>query len=56
MMHTTGSRPFREFMYEDGGNKGCPPNVAELFFETRKKEGKLTKEDCITKHVRFSSY
>ncbi|PKA48351.1 hypothetical protein AXF42_Ash020443 [Apostasia shenzhenica] len=56
MMHTTSSRPFREIMYEKGGKKGFPPNIAELFFETRKKEEKLTKEDCITKHIRFSSY
>ncbi|KAH0776639.1 hypothetical protein KY290_008050 [Solanum tuberosum] len=34
-----------------GGNYGNPPNLATIFFETRKKDNKLVEHEAIEKHV-----
>ena len=34
-----------------GGKDGNPPEVATIFFETRKKDNKLVEPDVIEKHV-----
>ncbi|PKA59676.1 hypothetical protein AXF42_Ash011800 [Apostasia shenzhenica] len=50
MMHITGSKPFREIIYEKGGSSGHPPN-AQIFFETKKKGETLIQNDRLQKHV-----
>ncbi|KAH0661688.1 hypothetical protein KY284_026619 [Solanum tuberosum] len=41
MPHRTGSKPIREIVYEMGCKDGNPPNMATIFFETRKKGNEL---------------
>ncbi|KAH0673739.1 hypothetical protein KY290_005235 [Solanum tuberosum] len=41
MPHRTGSKPIREIIYELGGKHGNPPDMATIFFETRKKDNML---------------
>ena len=36
-----------------GGKDGNPPNLATIFFETRKKDNKLVEPEAIEKHVRL---
>ncbi|XP_015065929.1 uncharacterized protein LOC107011101 [Solanum pennellii] len=43
MPHRTGSKPIRDIIYEVGGKDGNPPNMATIFFETRKKENELVE-------------
>ncbi|KAH0765141.1 hypothetical protein KY285_001012 [Solanum tuberosum] len=35
MPHRTGSKPIREIIYELGGKRGNPPDMATIFFETQ---------------------
>jgi len=34
-----------------GGKDGNPPDLATIFFETRKKDNKLVEPEAIEKHV-----
>ncbi|MCD7461816.1 hypothetical protein HAX54_047170 [Datura stramonium] len=43
--HRTGSKPIREIIYELGGKHGNPPDMATIFFETRKKEKKILEPE-----------
>jgi len=36
-----------------GGKDGSPPDLATIFFETRKKDNKLVEPEAIEKHVRL---
>ncbi|XP_019235469.1 PREDICTED: uncharacterized protein LOC109215811 [Nicotiana attenuata] len=45
MPHRTGSKPIREIINELGGKDGNPPDVATIFFETRKKNNKLVEPE-----------
>ncbi|XP_049407793.1 uncharacterized protein LOC125871238 [Solanum stenotomum] len=51
MPHRTGSRPIREIVYEMGGKDGNPPNMATIFFETRKKGNKLVEPETVEKYA-----
>ncbi|KAH0709491.1 hypothetical protein KY284_010918 [Solanum tuberosum] len=50
MFHHIGSKPIREIIYQHGGKDGNPPNLASIFFETRKKYNMLVKPEAIEKH------
>ncbi|OIT34191.1 hypothetical protein A4A49_62140, partial [Nicotiana attenuata] len=41
MLHHIGSKPIREIIYQKGGKDGKPPDLATIFFETRKKNNIL---------------
>ncbi|WMV07989.1 hypothetical protein MTR67_001374 [Solanum verrucosum] len=41
MLHHIGSKPIREIIYQKGGKDDNPPDLATIFFETRKKDNKL---------------
>ncbi|KAG5630666.1 hypothetical protein H5410_002383 [Solanum commersonii] len=45
-----GSKPIREIIYELGGKHGNPPNMATIFFETRKKDKKLCEPETYKKY------
>ncbi|XP_033508507.1 uncharacterized protein [Nicotiana tomentosiformis] len=51
MPHRTGSKPIREIIYELGGKDGNPPDMATIFFETRKKDDKLVEPETNEKYV-----
>ncbi|XP_055812766.1 uncharacterized protein LOC129882491 [Solanum dulcamara] len=51
MFHHIGRKPIREIIYQQGGNDGNPPNLATIFFETRKKNNKLIEPEAIEKHL-----
>ncbi|KAH0734936.1 hypothetical protein KY285_010643 [Solanum tuberosum] len=51
MYHHIGSKPIREIIYQQGGKDGNPPNLATIFFETRKKDNMLVEPEAIEKHV-----
>ncbi|KAH0773508.1 hypothetical protein KY290_010645 [Solanum tuberosum] len=51
MHHRTGSRPIREIVYEMGGKDGNPPNMATIFFETRKKGNELVEPETVEKYA-----
>ncbi|XP_019235706.1 PREDICTED: uncharacterized protein LOC109216032 isoform X2 [Nicotiana attenuata] len=50
MPHRTGSKPIREIIYEMGGKDGKLPDVATIFFETRKKNNKLVEPETSEKY------
>ncbi|KAH0660474.1 hypothetical protein KY289_029222 [Solanum tuberosum] len=50
MPHHTGSKPIREIIYELGGKHGNPPDMATIFFETRKKDNKLLEPETNQKY------
>ncbi|WMV40449.1 hypothetical protein MTR67_033834 [Solanum verrucosum] len=50
MPHRTGSKPIREIIYELGGKHGNPPDMATIFFETRKKDNKLLEPETNQKY------
>ncbi|KAH0678595.1 hypothetical protein KY284_019680 [Solanum tuberosum] len=50
MPHRTGSKPIREIIYELGGKRGNPPDMATIFFETRKKDNKLFEPETNQKY------
>ncbi|KAH0636174.1 hypothetical protein KY290_036603 [Solanum tuberosum] len=43
MLHHIGTKPIREIIYQKGGKDGNPPDLATIFFETRKKDNKLER-------------
>ncbi|KAL3363154.1 hypothetical protein AABB24_012452 [Solanum stoloniferum] len=51
MPHRTGSKPIREIIYELGGKDGNPPNMATIFFETRKKGNELVEPETNEKYA-----
>ncbi|KAK4358948.1 hypothetical protein RND71_021177 [Anisodus tanguticus] len=51
MPHRTGSKPHREIIYELGGKDGNPPDMATIFFETRKKDNELVEPETIEKYA-----
>ncbi|XP_019240460.1 PREDICTED: uncharacterized protein LOC109220441 [Nicotiana attenuata] len=51
MPHRTGSKPIREIIYELGGKGGNPPNMATIFFETRKKNDTLVEPEASKKYA-----
>ncbi|WMV10036.1 hypothetical protein MTR67_003421 [Solanum verrucosum] len=53
MLHHIGSKPIREIIYQQGGKDGNPPNLATIFFETRKKDNKLVEPEAIEKHAQL---
>ncbi|KAH0709578.1 hypothetical protein KY284_011005 [Solanum tuberosum] len=53
MFHHIGSKPIREIIYQQGGKDGNPPNLATIFFETRKKDSMLVEPEAIEKHVQI---
>ncbi|KAH0633143.1 hypothetical protein KY285_018577 [Solanum tuberosum] len=50
MLHHIGSKPIREIIYQKGGKDGNPPDLATIFFETRKKDNKLVEPEAFEKH------
>ncbi|KAH0636044.1 hypothetical protein KY290_036449 [Solanum tuberosum] len=53
MLHHIGSKPIREIIYQKGGKDGNPPDLASIFFETRKKDNKLVEPEAIEKHAQL---
>ncbi|KAH0706119.1 hypothetical protein KY285_010644 [Solanum tuberosum] len=53
MYHHIGSKPIREIIYQQGGKDGNPPNLATIFFETRKKDNMLVEPEAIEKHAQI---
>ncbi|WMV09569.1 hypothetical protein MTR67_002954 [Solanum verrucosum] len=53
MLHHIGSKPIREIIYQKGGKDGNPPDLATIFFETRKKDNKLVEPKAIEKHAQL---
>ncbi|KAH0638957.1 hypothetical protein KY285_035543 [Solanum tuberosum] len=53
MLHHIGSKPIREIIYQKGGKDGNPPDLATIFFETRKKDNKLVEPEAIEKHAQL---
>ncbi|XP_049382780.1 uncharacterized protein LOC125847130 [Solanum stenotomum] len=53
MFHHIGSKPIREIIYQQGGKDGNPPNLATIFFETRKKDNMLVEPEAIEKHAQI---
>ncbi|XP_016445871.1 uncharacterized protein LOC107771060 isoform X1 [Nicotiana tabacum] len=53
MLHHISSKPIREIIYQKGGKDGNPPNLATIFFETRKKDIKLVEPEAIEKHAQI---
>nr|XP_009758898.1 PREDICTED: uncharacterized protein LOC104211530 [Nicotiana sylvestris] len=53
MLHHIGSKPIREIIYQKGGKDDKPPDLATIFFETRKKNNILVDPEIIEKHVRL---
>ncbi|EEC77098.1 hypothetical protein OsI_15513 [Oryza sativa Indica Group] len=51
MPHRTGSKPFREIIYNMGGKENRPPTLDELFFETRKKGDTLVDVESSRMHA-----
>ncbi|KAH0741487.1 hypothetical protein KY290_034530 [Solanum tuberosum] len=50
MPHCTGSKPIREIIYELGEKHGNPPDMATIFFETRKKDNKFLEPETNKKY------
>ncbi|KAH0730019.1 hypothetical protein KY289_001207 [Solanum tuberosum] len=50
MLNHIGSKPIQEIIYQKGGKDGNPPDLATIFFETRKKDNKLVEPEAIEKH------
>ncbi|CAN4075599.1 unnamed protein product [Withania somnifera] len=53
MPHHSGSKPIREIIYQKGGKNGNPPDLATIFFETRKKDNKLVESEAVEKHAQI---
>ncbi|WMV38457.1 hypothetical protein MTR67_031842 [Solanum verrucosum] len=53
MLHHIGSKPIREIIYQKGGKNGNPPDLATIFFETRKKDNKFVEPEAIEKHAQL---
>ncbi|KAH0660304.1 hypothetical protein KY285_028863 [Solanum tuberosum] len=53
MFHHIGSQPIREIIYQKGGKDDNPPDLATIFFETRKKDNKLVEPEAIEKHAQL---
>lgn len=51
MPHRTGSKPFKEIIYNMGGKENRPPTLDELFFETRKKGDTLVDVESSRMHA-----
>ncbi|KAH0715038.1 hypothetical protein KY284_007943 [Solanum tuberosum] len=56
MPHCTGSRPIREIVYEMGNKDSNPPNMATIFFETRKKGNELVEPETVEKYAKFYEF
>ncbi|KAG5567979.1 hypothetical protein H5410_065005 [Solanum commersonii] len=50
MYHHIGSKPIRDYL---SGKDGNPPNLATIFFETRKKDNMLVEPKAIEKHAQI---
>ncbi|XP_016473793.2 uncharacterized protein LOC107795640 [Nicotiana tabacum] len=53
MLHHIGSKPIREIIYQKGGKDGKPPDLAAIFFKTRKKNNTLVDPETIEKHAQI---
>ncbi|KAH0644830.1 hypothetical protein KY284_032714 [Solanum tuberosum] len=53
MLHHIGSKPIQEIIYQKGGKDGNPPDLATIFFETRKKDNKFVEPEAIVKHAQL---
>ncbi|XP_016434664.1 uncharacterized protein LOC107761026 [Nicotiana tabacum] len=53
MLHHIGSKPVREIIYQKGKKDGNPPDLATIFFKTRKKDNKLVEPEAIEKHAQI---
>ncbi|KAH0759776.1 hypothetical protein KY290_023269 [Solanum tuberosum] len=53
MLHHIGSKPIREIIYQKGGKDGNPPDLATIFYETRKKNNTLVDSETIEKHAQI---
>nr|XP_009760152.1 PREDICTED: uncharacterized protein LOC104212548 isoform X4 [Nicotiana sylvestris] len=53
MLHHIGSKPIREIIYQKGGKDGKPPDLATIFFETRKKNKTFVDPEIIKKHAQI---
>ncbi|KAH0731064.1 hypothetical protein KY289_002252 [Solanum tuberosum] len=53
MFHHIGSKPIREIIYQQGEKDGNPPNLATIFFETRKKDNTFVEPEAIEKHAQI---
>ncbi|WMV26200.1 hypothetical protein MTR67_019585 [Solanum verrucosum] len=55
MLHHIGSKPIREIIYQKGGKDGNPPDLATIFYETRKKNNTLVDFETIEKHAQIQA-
>ncbi|KAH0698633.1 hypothetical protein KY284_012848 [Solanum tuberosum] len=46
-------KPIREIIYQQDRKDGNPPNLATVFFETRKKDNMLVELEAIEKHAQI---
>ncbi|KAH0652796.1 hypothetical protein KY289_030474 [Solanum tuberosum] len=53
MLHHIGSKPIREIIYQKGRKDGNPPDLATIFYETRKKNNTLVDSETIEKHAQI---
>ncbi|XP_019230436.1 PREDICTED: uncharacterized protein LOC109211359 [Nicotiana attenuata] len=56
MPHRTGSKPIREIMYELGGKDGNPPDMATIFFETRRRTTSLSNLKPMKNMLKFKNW
>ncbi|XP_057984574.1 uncharacterized protein LOC131169371 [Hevea brasiliensis] len=50
MLHRTGSKPYRQIIYDLGGKDGNPPDIGTIFFETHKKGANLVDSNVQEKY------
>ncbi|XP_057993147.1 uncharacterized protein LOC110653810 [Hevea brasiliensis] len=50
MLHRTGSKPYRQIIYDLGGKDGNPPDIRTIFFETHKKGANLIDSNVQEKY------
>ncbi|KAH0672852.1 hypothetical protein KY290_025089 [Solanum tuberosum] len=53
MHHYICSKPIREIIYQKGRKDGNPPDLATIFYETRKKNNTLVDSETIEKHAQI---
>ncbi|KAH0669983.1 hypothetical protein KY285_025786 [Solanum tuberosum] len=53
MIHHIGSKPISEIIYQKGEKDVNPPDLATIFYETRKKNNTLVDFETIEKHAQI---
>lgn len=52
MQHTTGSKPYRQIIWENGGKDNNPPTLDKIFSITHRKGGTFVDSESSTKQVK----